>query len=287
MVRVKPEDRAAAIIERILTEPVPDEGHLQHPIQPKKRKTGQLTLEELTAKSEFPEEILIWTTRTMVDYFARRYQEVTGGNYRKIYRADQITFQELFKWMSSNGLEPKEWTKNLIDWSFGHFDSIRAKYGYFTPTAMQRMTNYWYQDVVLPSVEEGKVERNLHDTSLLEELQEADAAGKATEMFVRFGIPVTMTYILQVRDYPEDRALQAVNARLQSLLDGGAEEHEVLRRILQASVIGSPYPDTFSHRDWRETFAHYCASFHKEVWWRDADYKGRPLPKYHALTANK
>jgi hypothetical protein len=36
--------------------------------------------------------------------------------------------------------------------------------------------------------------------------------------------------------------------------------------------------------DWRESLTKYCKDYYNEKWWRDEDYKGRPLKEYNRLT---
>lgn len=287
MVARKKEDLAAEIINRIMSQPVPNEGQLKHPIEPKKRlarQDGQMTLADLVEKkSVTPDDVRQWTARTFVDYFAKRFQDETGGNYRKIYKSDGQVFGQAMKFMASNGLERGEWTKKLLDWAFVRRESISVRTGHFTPQSILRMINHFYQEEVLPKVEVGEVERtDSPDASLLEEIQQADAEGRATEILARYGIPVTLTYFVRVKGIREEVAVSGVAQRLTAMAKGTPQDREQLERIAHASVIGSPYPGEFLLRDWRAIFPE-AAAFSKETWWRKSDYTGAPLPKYMGI----
>lgn len=284
----KKDDRAMAIVNHVLSQPVPPEGSLKNPFAPKKKEkrqgARQIDLSEMLSKTDsLPDDIKSWSTRTFVDYFAMRYQEATGGNYRRLYRSDCQVFVQIQKFLGSNGLEKAEWTKKVIDWSFERHDEITRRVGYFTPNSILAMVNYFYQDQVLPQVEEGTLERGVSDTSLVEEMQQAEADGKATEMFARYGIPVTFTYLSAKRGLPLEKLTDILRDRLISLLGAGPKERLVVERIFQSSVIGAPYPDEYARRDWREVYEPYTKLFRKEAWWRDVDSGGKPLPKYYAI----
>ena len=45
----------------------------------------------------------------------------------------------------------------------------------------------------------------------------------------------------------------------------------------------SPYPEEFNFLDWREKYKTITSQFAKENWWRDSDYKGKPLSEYNKL----
>jgi len=272
-------DGTQEIIDRILSSPVPEEGRLVHPLQGTKRKrSGQVTVNDI--KADKHADIGDWTTKTFVDYFAVKYQDATGGNYRRVYKVDSPSFQEMLKFFGSNGLDRNVWTKKFIDWAFEHRELILRKHNYMTPQTVLRMINFFYQDEVLPKVEVGDVERDTTDTSLLQEINQAISEGKDTEVFARFGIPVAVTYLVKVRGFNYDRLVGAVEARLKYL---AANDREQLEKIVLQSIIGSPYPDTFLMLGWRDKFALLIRSFKTESWWRDTDYKGKPLPKYEAI----
>ena len=282
-------DVAQEIINRILSQPVPSEGQLKHPIEPKhrvKKQGGQMTLSDLVEKkaTTTPDDVRQWTTRTFVDYFAKRFQEETGGNYRRIYKADCQVFGQMGKFLASNGLERGEWTKRLIDWGFERRENIAARTGHFTPQGILRLINHFYQEEILPKVEIGEVERfATSDESLLEEIQQADSEGRATEILARYGLPVTLTYFVYVKKLRKEVALAGVGQRLVAMSKGTPQDREQLERIIHASVIGSPYPKEFLLRDWRTQFPDVAGVFAKETWWRSADYKGKYLPKYASL----
>lgn len=289
MAKRKKEDEVQDIINKILAEPIPEKGKLLHPIQVKHRapKTSiQKTLSDMVKKpGDFPPDITIWNTQNFVNYFARRFQEETGGNYRKTYAVDGAVFKNMGDFLVSNGLERNKWTKILIDWSFHHFDEIKLREEVFNPSSILRSVNFFYQDIVLPQVENNEVERDNSDASLLEEIKEADieANGKITEVFLRFGIPVTISYLVFVKKFNLEQWIPALKERFKKLSMGEFEDKTNLKKIFQVSIVGSPYPEEFLLSNWREEFIEQTKICETESWWRRSDYKGKPLPKYHAL----
>lgn len=275
----KVDDNIKDIINRILTSPIPAEGQLIHPIQSQKRKkAGQLTIGDVGAVKE-KKKIDEWTTKDFVDYFANKFQEVTGGNYRRVYRADGTAFQEMLRFFGSNGLEKNEWTKKFIDWSFSRRDTIKRKFGYFDPHSILRVINYYYQDEILPLIDGEKIQRG-DETSLLDELTEAFSSGKDIEVFAQFGIPITATYMIHVRNVDRDRLIEAVRQRLLILVQSNRNE---AKKIFLKSIINSPYGTDFELLDWRDLYSDVVKSFETESWWRDNDYRGIPLKKYKEI----
>lgn len=275
----KVDDNIKDIINRILTSPIPAEGQLIHPIQSQKRKkAGQLTIGDVGAVKE-RKKIDEWTTKDFVDYFANKFQEVTGGNYRRVYRADGTAFQEMLRFFGSNGLEKNEWTKKFIDWSFARRDTIKRKFGYFDPHSILRVINYYYQDEILPLIDGEKIQRG-DETSLLDELTEAFSSGKDIEVFAQFGIPITATYMVHVRNVDRDRLIEAIRQRLLILIQSNRNE---AKKIFLKSIINSPYGNDFELLDWRDLYSDVVKSFETESWWRDNDYRGIPLKKYKEI----
>jgi hypothetical protein len=275
---------AEAIIKRIMESSVPADGQLTHPfkIDADKKENKQVTLAD-ARNFKFPMDVKSWSPKMFVDYFAQKYQEEVNVNYRKMYKSDIMIIRKMGDFLVSNGLERNTWVKKLIDWAFRHRQQIINKEGHFTTQEVLRQINYFYQQEILPKVEENEIDRDTTDTLLLEEIQEADSSGKITEVFVRFGIPVALTYLVKIKKMNEDNLIKATEQRIKLLSSGSSLEKEQLEKMLHSSVIGSPYPDDFIGLDWRENFSSYINKYIKESWWRQEDYKGKPLTKYYSL----
>lgn len=277
------------IVKRIMQEPVPAEGQLLHPIKSDAIKKKQEREEKKAINLEdaknfkFPFDVNTWTPKIFVDYFASKYSTETGGVYRRVYRSDIMIVQQIGDFLVSNGLERNLWTKKFIDWGFKNREEILKRERHFTLQEVIHQINYFYQREILPKVEEDEIERDTQDTVLLEEIQKADESGKITEVFIRFGIPVAVTYLVNFRNIDEAKILKATKDRISALFGGSSVERNQLGKIFQSSIIGSPYPPEFLASDWRERFEAYVVPFKKENWWRDDDYKGKPLPKYYSL----
>jgi hypothetical protein len=271
------ERKIMELIESVMSQPVPKRMELTNPLNKKKRK-----MSVDGGSGERPEDPSIWTTRHLVDYFAEKYYEAFGKNYRKTYRSDQHAFQQLFGFLASNGLDKAAWAKRLIDWGFENYERIVRKEKYVTPQTLLRMVNFFIQEEVMPLVEEDKISRDSHDSSLLDEIAEAETAGKRMEIFSRHGIPVAITYLTRCRGYSVEEVLPSFKKFLDTL-SKTAEGRTRIKRMVMASVLGSPYPREFAMLDWREEFGAYCKVLEGEQWWREVDYAGKPLAKYYAL----
>jgi len=280
----KVDDNVRDIINRILTSPVPAEGQLLHPIQSKKRgkKEEQLTLEDVDTKQK--QSVEDWNAKDFVDYFANKFQETTGGNYRRVYRADGTAFQEMLRFFGSNGLDKSEWTKKFVDWSFKRRDLIKRKFGYFNPHTILRVINYFYQDEILPLVEGEQIQRTAEENSLIDELTEAFSSGKDIEVFAQFGIPITATYMIHMRDIDKDRLQEVLRQRLMILMKSDRNE---AKKVFLKSIINSPYRTDYEFLDWREMYADIIKNFEMESWWRENDYRGKPLPKYKEIVVQR
>lgn len=284
MRKPKVDDNVRDIINRILTSPVPGEGQLTHPIQSKKRekKEGQITLGDVDIKEK--NNVADWNSKDFVDYFANKFQEVTNGNYRRVYRADGTAFQAMLHFFASNGLDKSEWTKKFIDWAFSRRDLIHRKFGYFNPHTILNTINYFYQDEILPLIECEKIQRTVEEISLLDELTEAFATGDDIEVFIKYGIPITATYMMHVRNVNGTRLVEAIRKRLIILLQSDRNE---VKKIFHKSIINSPYRPDYELLDWRDIYSDIAKSFELESWWRENDYKGKPLEKYKEIVAQK
>jgi hypothetical protein len=277
------------IIDRIMSSPVPDKARLSNPVaavgvRKKKTRNQQITLSHLLNESdEVIGSVKEWTARTLLDYFAAKFQDKTDRNYKRIYQADGPYFTQMMRFMASNGLNKSEWTKHFIDWCFDHYKEITRKHNSFAPVYMLSYLNRFYQEIVMPKVEDDTIERDHHDLSLVEEVAEAEKEGKVAEIFGKFGIPVAATYFVKQRGYSEDFVDKAVRKRLESLKEKGQVGAQQIERMFQMSVLNSPYPDDFAFLDWRNRFKEYAKPSSECAWWRESDYKGKPLPKYKAL----
>jgi hypothetical protein len=270
-----------------MSQPVPQEGQLMNPLNAEKRtrKASQISIHDI-GSDPFDADIQTWTVRTFVDYFAKKWQKETGGNYKKTYTSDQIVFQDIGKFMASNGLEKREWTKKFIDWAFKRRLEITKKSGHFMPQSIRGYLNQFYQDVVMPMVEENKVERTYVETPILEEIKQADEAGRANEIFLRFGIPLAATYFVVTKGYKESTVQKGLDKLIHDLSTGEASDRGNLELMFQRSIIRSPYPDWFTFKDWRDKYKTYSKRYEEENWWREDDYRGRSLPEYQKLKPN-
>lgn len=275
-------DLAAALVEQVMSAPIPTMGEL---IQSHKNTRGQLSMRDVEDGRGDTADASGWTARQFVDYFARKWHEASGGNYKKTYRSDQVVFADIGKFMASNGLPQGEWTKKFVDWCFERRAEITRKETHFLPQTIRHYLNHFYQEVVMPQVEEETLERSHYEVPILEEIEQADREGKANLIFLRFGIPVASTYFIVHRGFKPEVVERGLGVMIDTLATGGAEDRNRLGQMFQRSIIRAPYPDFFEHRNWRERWAKYTLAFQDENWWREKDYRGKPLPQYAKLQA--
>jgi len=279
-----------AIMERIIAEPIPEKGRLSNPVTKTSRKQISLTdldIDVKPSRSNRNPDLQTWNSRQFVDFFAECYQEVLGAFYRKGYKSDCVVFQDIMNFFHSNGLPKGEWTHKFINWSFEptNRNRIVRTRGYITPTDIRAFLNHFYQETVMPQVEAGEVERITTDTSLIDQITKAMNEGRERQVFVDFGIPVTATYMVKIKKFKVEIVQQAITQLLTNLSKGDLADREKLHKILHASIVGSPYPAEFELLNWRDRFDQIVKPYHKEDWWRDVDYKAKPMPKYLAFLA--
>ena len=276
-------DPAYQIVARIMSKPVPLQSELTNPFAANKRKKKIMLNPDEKKDITMPDDVLIWSSKNFVDYFAEIYKEKTGGYYKKTYASDNAIFAEIGKFFSSNGLQKQEWTKKFIDWCFNNKSIIIEKSGYLLPTSIINYLNHFYQEEVMPKVEEDTIDRSYFESSLLDEIMQVDKESKASHLFYRFGIPIAATYFLQIKGLKEDTVVKGLQFFLNTLANGDAEQKNTLSVVCERSVMKSPYPSEFNFLDWRDRYKTVISQFANENWWRDNDYKGKPLSEYNKL----
>ena len=281
----KQAEKLQALMERIMSSPVPDQGQLKHPTRKdKKPRPEQASINDIQdANWGLPSDSALWSVKMFTDYFAKRYMDDTGANYKRSYKSDNQTFSEVGKFMASQGLERKEWTKRFIDWCIERRESIQRQQRYFNPQTICHSLNDFVQDVVLPQVETQEVVRSFNDTLLLEELKKVDEEGKAPSVFQMYGLPLAATYFVKVRGFTEEQIISGAEKYVKKLRESGQTGRDQLATLLQKSIINSAYPEGFFLLDWRIRMESMVKIYWGERWWRDEDYKVKPNPQYDAI----
>jgi hypothetical protein len=108
-----------------------------------------------------------------------------------------------------------------------------------------------------------------------------------TEIFAKFGIPITITYLIKIAGLDEDKIYSVLDKRLKTLSIGMNGNQLIMERIFKSSIMSSPYPEGFIALDWRERYNSFTANYYLEAWWRDEDYRGDPQEKYDVLLGGK
>lgn len=277
-------DRAQIIVESIMSEPIPEPGQLVNPFKKQRKSTKQITIEDMLVKKgpqELPSDIETWTGKHFAIYFSRCFQNATGGNYKITYTSDLPIIKQIGEFISNNGLEKNEWTKKFIEWSIKNYDRIIQKHGYFTLSSVFNSINYFYQEIILTGNSVDSTETD--GLILLETIKEVENAGNVTEIFAKFGIPITVTYLVNYANLDQQQVESVLENRLKTLSIGMNGNNLILERIVKSSLLNSPYPKEFCSLDWRDKYNKYIDDFYSESWWRDEDYQGRFPEKYNIL----
>jgi len=277
-------DAVHELVMSVMSVEVPAEGQLVNPFKPKRKSSKQTSLDEMLNRrtpSELPDDVNIWTNKNFATFFARNFQNYFGGNYKITFVSDLPIIKQIQDFFKNNGLDSNEWTKKFIEWSFENNEIIIKRYNYFTLNTVLNSINYFYQDEILSKVESGEVVRIENDYSLLKEIDDLQGKISSTEIFARFGIPITVTYLCNIKKYSYAKVMSALMKRFEN--SQSSSDIQILERIFNSSIINSPYPDSFLCLDWRDLMKEQINFYKTETWWRDSDYKGKYLNKYESL----
>jgi hypothetical protein len=271
-----------------MSEPIPEQGQLINPFKKQRKSSKQVTLDDMLNKrgpQELPENVEEWSGKNFATYFARSYQNATGGNYKITFTSDLPIIKQIGDFIVSNNLPRNQWTKTFIDWAMKNHDRITQKHGYFTLNSVFNSINYFHQEIILTghSIDSPDAE----GIAFIETIKEVESAGNVTEIFAKFGIPITITYLIKIAGLDEDKIYSVLDKRLKTLSIGMNGNQLIMERIFKSSIMSSPYPEGFVALDWREKYNTFTSNYYLEAWWRDEDYKGDPQEKYDVLLGGK
>lgn len=275
-------DELLEMVKEIMSTPVPEKESLSNPFKITRTRKVSADDKRLTPNL-MTHDIQEWTARTFVDYFSYEYFKKFNNKYRKVYGSDGKVFNDIMRFMASNGVDKRIYTKKLIDWTFANTDEVLKHTAYIDASSLLKMINYFFQEEIMPDVESNKIDRSHQEENILDEIKEADKEGKVSEIFARFGIPVSATYFIQYKGVSYDVVFKGLIAYIEKMKQGDSKSEQRIAQIFQRSILRSPYPKNFSMLDWRDTLKAYCNKYDAEKWWRDEDYKGSPLKEYNRL----
>jgi hypothetical protein len=281
-------DRVQIIVESVMSEPIPEPGQLINPFKKQRKSSKQVTLDDMLNKrgpQELPENVEEWTGKNFATYFARSYQNTTGGNYKITFTSDLPIIKQIGDFIASNGLPRNQGTKTFIDWAMKNHDRITQKHNYFTLNSVFNSINHFHQEIILTGNDIDSPDTE--GIALIESIKETEIAGNVTEIFAKFGIPITITYLTKIAGLDEDKIYAVLDKRLKTLSIGMNGNNLIMERIFKSSIMSSPYPKGFAALDWRERYNNFASTYYLEAWWRDEDYKGDPQEKYDVLLGGK
>lgn len=225
-----------------------------------------------------------WKPKNFIDYFATKYKQEIGYGYKTTYSSDNIYINKIISFFQSNGMDSKQSTKDFIDWAFDNKSKILKDKKYFILSTITDKINLYFQDEVVPLIEKGEVNRKYQDTTIFNEIQKAELEGKYTEIFCNFGIPISVTYLINYREVKYEDLLITLNKRLEFWQKNNiVEENVKLEKTFKSSIMRSPYIKGFFCLDWRQEFDKFVQQYKYESWWRDEDYKGSTPEEYLKL----
>lgn len=267
----KNNDPTYEFVRSIYMKNVPLQSELSNPFSSNKRqRKNPLAIKEI---KERPDNVLEWTTKHFVDYFADNYKEVFKGSYKVTYTSDNKIINIICEFMDDNLLNKNEWTKKFIDWCFLNKEVIMKKSGHFLLMEFPHFLNRFYQDVIMTNTVNSQIE-------VFTEIDTLAKGGRSKEIYSKYGIPVACTYYANYRNVPKNDLIDGTKIFLSRLSSGGADEKKLLSDIIQKSISRSPYLPEFELLDWRALFSEIVDKFKEETWWRDQDYPGNPRFKY-------
>lgn len=258
---------AELLIKEIMKTNVPpkEEGFLCNPLLEKRRKPRKIK-----SRSE---------AQTLADFFQECYIKEYGASYQLGVASDNTAMLKIIHYFKNNELEYYNNAKRFIEWCFERKNQIYKETGRFNTNIIIPYLNDFYQDELMPKIENGETIRQEFNVDLVQEIYKLEQTSKAAAIFIQFGIPVAATYYIQCKQAKESSILSGLE-KVMCELKKDAKGRKKLGLMLRHSVVGSPYPHDFCLLNWRDIFEDTIDIYRNEQWWRNCDYKGEPLKQY-------
>ena len=103
-----------------------------------------------------------------------------------------------------------------------------------------------------------------------------DKNGKHKEIYSKFGVPISATYLIHKKKIPLDAVVSNLKMLFEMLSTGNSQQINLLESIFQKSIFRSPYIPEMELLDWRDVFDEFLLKSKKENWWENNDYPGIP-----------
>lgn len=261
-------DPTIDLIRKVYSEPVPLQSELTNPFNANKRK--RKTTDKSLVSDELDADIQTWEVKDFCKYFAQEYKKSFGGTYKVTYVSDGPIFKQILGFMEDNKIDKNQYCKNFIDWCFENKALIIQAQGFILPTTIVYSLNKYYQDKVYKNDKEEAL------IDIFDDIEYLDKNGKHKEIYSKFGIPVSATYLIHKKKIPLDAVVSNLKMLFEMLSTGNSQQMNLLESIFQKSIFRSPYIPEMELLDWRDVFDEFLLKSKKENWWENNDYPGMP-----------
>jgi hypothetical protein len=242
-------DPTIDLIRKVYSEPVPLQSELSNPFKANKRQRKNV---DKSLSEELDSDIQTWEPKDFCKYFANEYKKSIAGFYKLSYVSDGPIFKQILGFMEDNKIDKNLYAKSFIDWCFENKAVIIQSHGFILPNTIIYFLNRYYQEKVYTN---NKLEALI---DVYDDIEYLDKNGKHKEIYSKFGIPISATYLIRKKKIPLDAVVN------------------LLESIFQKSIYRSPYIPDMELLDWRDVFEEFLIKSKKENWWENNDYPGIP-----------
>lgn len=223
-------------------------------------------------KTNFPDNVQDWMPKDYVFYFAHKYMDAYGVDYKITFQSDMRILKQYVVYFKSIGVDYRRHIKEFIDWCFKNRQEITKRFQTFTFLTTQKVINEYVQLNIL-DINAKKESEESYDFA--EDLEELYQSKKMLVALKKYGIPIVATFLVNHKGNSEATIVK--NIKSLSLPE------EDLIRIARASIIRSPYLEDMELLNWRKVFEKTFKFCREEKWWREVDYSGTPHVSYKEL----
>ena len=261
-------DPTIDLIKKVYSEPVPLQSELSNPFKANKRQ--RKSIDKSLNSDELDSDIQTWEPKDFCKYFASEYKKSFGGFYKLSYVSDGPIFKQILGFMEDNKIDKNLYAKSFIDWCFENKAIIIQSHGFILPNTIIYFLNRYYQEKVYTS---SKSEALI---DVYDDIEYLDKNGKHKEIYSKFGIPISATYLIRKKKIPVDAVISNLKMLFEMLASGNSQQVNLLESIFQKSIYRSPYIPDMDLLDWRDVFEEFLTKSKKENWWENNDYPGIP-----------
>jgi hypothetical protein len=189
--------------------------------------------------------------------FRNKYAARTGEFLKITKKLESLLFSKICHGLSNN----YEFTEKLLDeyleWCFENYDFFSKKYKAFNLTNIADFAPEWTKDFL-----NYKCDNNKH---IISDLDNIDVSKNVLSFCEKYGIPITITKLINDHGINKEKFINVFNNKLQELTNT-KDGLNKLRNILRKTVENSPYSDDYLFCDYKKTLSKYLKYFTSEPW---------------------